>query len=38
MAMAKAQATGAEIWRTYEHGTLTITWDARGDPQVVGER
>jgi competence protein ComEC len=37
-AMAEAQATGAEIWRTDEHGTLTITWDANGDPEVVGQR
>jgi beta-lactamase superfamily II metal-dependent hydrolase len=36
--MAEAQATGAEIWRTDEHGTLTITWDANGDPEVVGPR
>jgi beta-lactamase superfamily II metal-dependent hydrolase len=36
--MAEAQATGAEIWRTDEHGTLTITWDANGDPEVVGQR
>ena len=37
-AMAEAEATGAEIWRTDEHGTLTITWDANGDPEVNGER
>jgi competence protein ComEC len=37
-ALAEAGATGADIWRTDEHGTLTITWDARGDPVVSGER
>jgi competence protein ComEC len=37
-ALAEAGATGAAIWRTDEHGTLTITWDARGDPVVSGER
>jgi competence protein ComEC len=37
-ALAEAQATGADIWRTDEHGTLTITWDANGDPVVSGER
>jgi competence protein ComEC len=26
------------VWRTDEHGTLTITWDANGDPVVSGER
>jgi len=30
--------TGAEVWRTDEHGTLTITWDAAGNPAVIGER
>jgi hypothetical protein len=30
--------TGAEAWRTDEHGTLTITWDANADPSVTGER
>ena len=37
-ALAEAEATGAEIWRTDEHGTLTITWGANGDPVVSGER
>jgi competence protein ComEC len=37
-AMAEAAATGAEIWRTDEHGTLTITWTPAGDPIVSGER
>jgi competence protein ComEC len=37
-AMAAAEATGADIWRTDEHGTLTITWDANGDPAVTPER
>ncbi|MGZ4131861.1 MAG: DNA internalization-related competence protein ComEC/Rec2 [Actinomycetota bacterium] len=37
-ALAEAEATGAAIWRTDEHGTLTITWDSRGDPVVSGER
>lgn len=37
-ALAEAEATGADNWRTDEHGTLTITWDARGDPTVSGER
>ena len=36
-AMAAAQATGAEIWRTDEHGTLTITWTSEGAPVVAGE-
>src|SRR4029077_6671770 len=34
----EAEVTGAEIWRTDEHGTLTITWDANGDPVASGER
>ena len=37
-ALAEAEATGADIWRTDEHGSLTITWDANGDPAVSGER
>jgi competence protein ComEC len=37
-AMAEAAATDAEIWRTDEHGTLTITWTPAGDPIVSGER
>jgi hypothetical protein len=37
-ALAEAEATGAEIWRTDEHGTLTISWDAAGDPVVHPER
>jgi competence protein ComEC len=37
-ALAEAQVTGAEIWRTDEHGTLTITWDTEGDPEVMGQR
>jgi competence protein ComEC len=37
-ALAEAEVTGAEIWRTDEHGTLTITWGADGDPSVTGER
>ena len=37
-ALAAAETTGAEIWRTDEHGTLTITWDEQGDPLVNGER
>ena len=31
-------ATGAQIWRTDERGTLTLTWDASGHPVVSGER
>jgi len=38
MALAEAQVTGADIWRTDEHDTVTITWDASGDPVVAGER
>ncbi len=38
VALAEAEATGADIWRTDEHGTLTVTWDANGDPTVSGER
>ena len=34
----RRRSTGAEIWRTDEHGTLTITWDEQGDPLVSGER
>jgi competence protein ComEC len=37
-ALAEVAVTGADIWRTDEHGTLTITWDERGDPLVSGER
>jgi competence protein ComEC len=37
-ALAEAEGTGADIWRTDAHGTLTITWDASGDPIVSGER
>jgi hypothetical protein len=37
-ALAEAAATGPEIWRTDEHGTVTITWTASGDPVVTGER
>jgi competence protein ComEC len=37
-ALAAAEATGAEIWRTDEHGTLTITWNGAGDPIVTAER
>jgi competence protein ComEC len=37
-AMAEAAATGADIWRTDEHGTLTITWTPAGDPVVTGDR
>ncbi len=37
-ALAEAAVTGASIWRTDEHGTLTITWDANGNPVVSGER
>src|SRR6478672_3633689 len=37
-ALAEAESTGAEIWRTDDHGTLTITWDEQGDPLVSGER
>jgi competence protein ComEC len=37
-ALAEAAATGAAIWRTDEHGTVTTTWDASGDPVVSGER
>jgi beta-lactamase superfamily II metal-dependent hydrolase len=36
--LAEAEATGAEIWRTDEHGTVTITWTPEGDPIVTGER
>jgi competence protein ComEC len=38
VALAEAEATGAAVWRTDEHGTVTITWDARGDPVVSSER
>jgi competence protein ComEC len=37
-ALAEAEATGAAIWRTDEHGTLTITWDDQGEPVVTPER
>jgi len=37
-ALAEAESTGAEIWRTDEHGTLTITWDEQGNPLIIGER
>src|SRR5262245_23500716 len=37
-ALGEAAVTGADIWRTDEHGTLTITWDAEGEPLVSGER
>jgi competence protein ComEC len=37
-ALAEAEATGAEIWRTDERGTLTITWDEQGEPVVTGDR
>ncbi len=37
-ALAEAEATGADIWRTDEHGTLTITWDDQGEPVVTPER
>jgi competence protein ComEC len=37
-ALAEAEATGADIWRTDEHGTLTITWDDQGEPLVSVER
>jgi competence protein ComEC len=37
-ALQEAASTGAEIWRTDEHGTLTITWDANGEPIVAGDR
>ena len=30
-------ATGAQVWRTDEHGTVTITFQA-GQPVVSGER
>jgi competence protein ComEC len=38
VALDEAAATGAQIWRTDEHGTITITWDTQGDPLVNGER
>jgi len=37
-ALAEVAVTGADVWRTDEHGTLTISWDADGDPEVMGER
>jgi beta-lactamase superfamily II metal-dependent hydrolase len=37
-ALGEAAVTGAEIWRTDEQGTLTITWDPNGDPVVAPER
>ena len=37
-ALGEAEVTGAEIWRTDEHGTLTITWDDEGGPVVSPER
>ncbi|HEX3299405.1 MAG TPA: DNA internalization-related competence protein ComEC/Rec2 [Actinomycetota bacterium] len=37
-ALAEAASTGADIWRTDEHGTLTITWDEEGKPIVTPER
>src|SRR3954451_19683302 len=37
-ALAEAEATGADIWRTDEHGTLTITWDDKGEPVVTPQR
>src|SRR3954452_16269926 len=36
-ALAEAESTGGEIWRTDEHGTLTITWNANGDPIIAGD-
>jgi competence protein ComEC len=38
VALEEAAATGAAIWRTDEHGTVTITWDDAGDPIVSSER
>ena len=37
-ALAEAASTGAEIWRTDEHGTLTITGDEEGEPVVSPQR
>jgi competence protein ComEC len=36
--LAEAAATSTEIWRTDEHGTLTITWDDQGEPVVTPQR
>jgi len=30
--------TGAEVWRTDQHGTVTVTFDQRGDPVVGSDR
>jgi competence protein ComEC len=38
VALDEAEATGAAIWRTDEHGTITITWNDAGDPIVAAER
>jgi len=35
--LAAVAATGAKIWRTDEHGTITVTFDGRG-PVVASER
>ncbi len=37
-ALAEVAVTGADVWRTDEHGTVTITWDPDGDPIVTVER
>jgi competence protein ComEC len=37
-ALAEIAPTGADVWRTDEHGTVTITWTPEGDPVVSGER
>jgi competence protein ComEC len=36
-AMAEIAVTGADVWRTDQHGTVTVTWVA-GVPVATGER
>jgi competence protein ComEC len=35
--LAEVEATGAEVWRTDQHGTVTVTFEA-GAPVVSGVR
>jgi competence protein ComEC len=37
-ALAEIAPTRADVWRTDEHGTVTIIWTPEGDPIVTGER
>jgi competence protein ComEC len=36
--LAAIAATGAAVWRTDQHGTITVTFDEAGTPIVVGDR